>query len=221
MPTKNPQVDAYIAKSAPFARPILTHLRRLVHAARPGLSEEVKWGMPFFVTEHGPLCHFAAFKAHCAFGFWRGRGMKSAGVFSGPGEEGAMGGLGRITSLADLGPDEQLTAWVQEAAALAEAGVTAAQGRQQKEARPAPKAPADLAKALRASPEAKAQWVAFSPSKQREYVTWLEEAKTEATREKRLATALEQIAEGKSRQWKYEAKMKAPAKKKPAAKKAK
>ncbi len=68
--THDPRIDAYIAKSVPFAQPIMEHCRALIHEACPEVTETIKWGMPSFEYK-GILCGFAAFKAHCSFGFWK------------------------------------------------------------------------------------------------------------------------------------------------------
>ena len=189
MGKRDPRVDAYIAKSADFAKPILKYLRDAVHAGAPAVEETLKWSMPFFDYK-GPLANMAAFKAHCAFGFW-----KSALV----GES----RMSRITSTDDLPPKKELIGLVKKAAKLNDEGVKVARTTK-------PKArlemPSDLTAALGKNKKAKAAFDAFSPSQRRDYVAWIIEAKTEATRERRLQQAIEWIAEGKSRNWKYERK---------------
>ena len=200
MGTRDPRIDAYIEKSAEFARPILVHLRDVVHAACPDVEETMKWSFPHFMYE-GMLCSMASFKAHCAFGFWKGAlvlGDESK-------DNEAMGNLGRITSLKDLPPKKQLTAWIKAAMRLNEAGVKAPMRRKPGLERAAPpKMPKALADALARNPKARATFDAFSPSHRKEYIEWVAEAKTDATREKRLATTIEWLSEGKSRNWKYE-----------------
>ena len=195
MSTKDPRVDAYIAKAASFAKPILEHLRALVHRAAPGVSETIKWSMPFF-EEEGLVCHMAAFKAHCAFGFWNG-----ARVVESPKEKEAMGQFGRIESLADLGADREIVALVKKAVALNRSGEKVK--RPIKHPKKALPVPADLAAALRKGARARKTWEAFAPSHRREYLEWLAEAKTEATRARRFATTLDLLTEGKRRMWKY------------------
>lgn len=197
MGSRDPRVDAYIAAAAPFARPILEHLRELVHRGAPEIVETIKWGMPFFTREKN-VCHMAAFKAHCAFGFWTGRMTGSTGK-----EGEAMGQFGRIASLADLPSDRKLVALVRAAVALDErGGKTPARP---KKTGPDIDVPEDLQMALRTRKHATARktFEAFPPSHRREYVEWIAEAKTEATRAKRLASTLEWLAEGKPRNWKY------------------
>jgi len=157
MATRDPRIDAYIARSADFAQPILTHLRTLVHDACPGVEETVKWGHPSFVY-NGMLCGMAAFKQHCSFSFWRG-----ALVVKDAAAEEAMGQFGRIAAVSDLPPRKVLAGYV----------------------------------------KARATFERLSPSGRREYVEWITEAKTTSTRARRLATAVEWMAEGKERNWKY------------------
>ena len=197
MGTRNPQVDAYIAKSQPFARPILEHLREVVHGACPDVVEEMKWSMPHFMYK-GMLAGMAAFKAHCTFGFWKGKLILGKDEMN----REAMGHFGNIRSLDDLPSKRTLAAYVKKAAKLNEEGVKVPR---------APKArvpgavtvPADLAAALRRNRKARASFEAFSPSHRREYIEWITEAKREETREKRLATTIEWLEEGKPRHWKY------------------
>jgi hypothetical protein len=198
--SRDPRVDAYIAKSAPFAKPILTYIRKAVHAGCPEVEETMKWSFPHFVYK-GVLCSMASFKAHCAFGFWKASLLDGVGG-AGKSSE-AMGQFGRIVSKNDLPASSQLVALVRQAAALNDAGVKAPR-RKPAPARPVPAPPAEFMKALRAKPKALAAFKAFSPSHQREYIEWISEAKAAVTRERRVTTALEWLSEGKSRNWKYE-----------------
>jgi uncharacterized protein YdeI (YjbR/CyaY-like superfamily) len=199
MGTRHARVDDYIAKSAEFARPILTHLRDLVHAACPDVEETMKWSFPHFMYK-GMLCSMASFKEHCAFGFWKSALIVEKG---GAAVDKAMGQFGRITQLSDLPSKKVLTGYVQEAMKLNETGVKAPSRMKPKTPKPDLVIPDDLASALQANPKARATFENFSPSHKREYVAWLTEAKTEATRARRLETAIEWMAEGKSRNWKY------------------
>lgn len=198
MANHDPRVDAYIAKSASFARPILEHLRALVHEACPTVDESLKWSMPFFSYKAAPMCMMAAFKQHCSFGFWLSKEV------TGGSDEDGMGQFGKLASLKDLPSDKQLSAHLKKAMALNEAGVKKA--RPKAAAKPAPTLPDDLAALLAQKKHAAAckAWESFPPGAQREYVDWIAEAKTGATRQKRLATTLEWLAEGKKRNWKYE-----------------
>ena len=204
MGKKDPRIDAYIADAAPFARPIIRHLRRLVHQGCPGCEETIKWSHATFMYK-GILCGIGAFQHHCTFGFWRqGLLRKRAGAAFAAKDE-AWGQFGRITSLDDLPSDRVILGLVQEAVALHDAGIKA-------KPKPRPKAnrtlrvPAYFAAALKKSPKALAAFRTFSYSHRKEYVEWVSEAKTDATRQKRLATAIEWLAKGKSRNWKYERK---------------
>lgn len=197
MGNRDPRVDAYVAKSAPFAQPILRHLRETIHSASPDIEETMKWSFPHF-THHGIVCSMAAFKEHCAFGFWKQDLV--LGDTPAVGKE-AMGQFGRIRSLADLPSRRVLVGYVRRAMRLNEQGVKVSRKTVAKRA--APRLPADLKAALVEHPAATASFERFSPSQRREYVEWIIEAKREDTRARRLATAVEWIAEGKPRHWKY------------------
>lgn len=194
MGARDPRVDAYIEKSAAFARPVLTRLRTIIHATCPDVEETIKWGSPHF-DYRGSLCGMSAFKAHCAFGFWKG-----SLIVENPSDE-AMGQLGRITSVKDLPSQRTLVAWIRQAMKLNEDGIKVP--RPSREKRPEAKVPADLRKALAKSTKARAAFKGFSPSHRREYVEWIEEAKRPETRQRRIASAVEWMSEGKSRNWKY------------------
>ena len=199
MASTDPRVDAYIGKSAPFARPILTHIRKAVHAGCPDVEETMKWSAPHFVYK-GMLCGMASFKAHCAFGFWKASLLKTSG---GTKSDEAMGQFGRIASVDDLPGSKQLAALVRQAAALNDQGVKVPR-RKKAALKLPPTAPADFMKALRANKKALAAFTAFSPSHKREYIEWISEAKTVETRQRRMATALEWLSDGKARNWKYQ-----------------
>ena len=193
----DPRIDAYIAKAAPFAQPILAHVRERVHAAAPEAEETMKWSAPSFTVEGKILLMMAAFKAHAALNFWRGQEIGDGGP-----KAGAMGQFGKLTSIKDLPSDRELDALIREAAALAR---TAPAPRKTKHApKPAPEMHPEFAKALAAAPKAKAVLDGFSPSARRDYLDWVAEAKQDSTRAKRIATAVEWLSEGKKRHWKYE-----------------
>ena len=198
MGTRDPRVDQYIAKAPGFARPILDHLRELVHTTCPEVQETMKWSTPHFDYK-GMFCSMVAFKQHCGFGFWKGSIV--VGSDAATGEDAAAGQFGRITSLADLPPDDVLAGYIRKAKQLNDEGVKV-------EKQPAAKAelavPDDFTAALQENAAARDHFERFSPSKRKEYVAWITEAKSDATRAKRLATAVEWIAEGKARHWKYE-----------------
>lgn len=203
MGKKDPRVDAYIAKSADFARPILTHLRKLIHDNCPPVEETMKWSFPHF-TYKGPadrspriLCMMASFKQHCAFGFWY-----RANMIENQQAAPAMGQYGRITSLADLPKDKVLVQQIKEAIKVHDGGV-----KLRASARPSEKkdleVPDYLTAALKKNKKALATFERFNYSNKKEYVEWITEAKTDETRKKRLDTAMEWMSEGKVRNWKY------------------
>jgi hypothetical protein len=196
--SRDPRVDAYIARQADFARPILTHLREAVHAACPEVEETLKWSMPNFLYKGKILCNMAAFKAHAAFGFWRSNDV----IGKTGAERDSMGQFGRLTSPDDLPPPDELAALIRKAVAAIDSG--AAPPRPKKAPRPELPAPDDLRAALDAAPEAAATFDGFPPSCRREYVEWVIEAKRPETRAKRVAQTVEWLAEGKRRNWKYE-----------------
>ncbi|WP_395680411.1 YdeI family protein [Dokdonella sp.] len=198
MVTRDPRIDAYIAKSAEFARPILEHLRAAVHAACPEVEETLKWSSPHFTYRARLLCGMAAFKQHVAFGFWLGKLVAATGK-----DDEAMGQFGCITRIADLPSKKNLTSLVRKAMVLNEAGVTSPSRTKAAKPRPPAEVPADLATALVKNRKARATLDAFSNSNRREYIEWIGEAKRDATRAQRLAQTIEWLTEGKPRNWKY------------------
>lgn len=190
----DPKVDDYIAKAAPFAQPILTHLRNAVHLAVPGLDEGIKWGMPHFIYKGKNLAGIAAFKAHCAF------------VIHGDGRQGdAMGQYGKIAAMADLPGDNEIKSKLVAAMERIDSAGTALKPKAApRMAKPDLPILPEFAAALAANPQAKATLEAFAPSHRREYLEWISEAKRPETRDKRIAQATEWLAEGKKRNWKYE-----------------
>ncbi len=198
MPKTDPRIDAYIERSAEFARPILTHIRKLVHTACPDIEETMKWSMPHFDFK-GPLCNMAAFKQHCAFGFWKQQLMDHSAIEA---ERNTLSSFGKITSLKDLPKDRVVIELINQAIELNEKGIKAPQKK------PSEKkvlvVPEILAIALVKNKKARKTFEDFSYSKKKDYVDWINDAKTEPTREKRLATTIEWLTEGKSRNWKYE-----------------
>lgn len=197
MGTRDKRVDAYIAKSADFAKPILEHIREIVHDGCPEVEETIKWGFPNFQYK-GMLCNMASFKSHCAFGFWKAKLVLDAGDLR---SDEAMGQLGRITRIADLPARRKLVGYVKKAAELNDAGVKVA--RRAAAPKPAVEPPPELLAALRKNKKARSTFEGFPPSHKREYVEWIRDAKTDATRQRRIAQAIEWMAEGKSRNWKY------------------
>ncbi len=198
MVTTDRRIDAYIEKAQPFARPILEHLRAVVRGACPDVVETLKWGHPSFEYQ-GILCGMASFKAHCAFGFWKHELV--VGKAGGKDKE-AMGSFGRLTQVSDLPSKAVLARYVKQAMKLNEDGVKAVRAKT-KPKRAIAMHPTFKA-ALAGNAKARKFFEAFSPSARKEYVEWIGEAKSEDTRERRLAQAMEWIAEGKKRNWKYE-----------------
>ncbi|HEV2710038.1 MAG TPA: YdeI/OmpD-associated family protein [Edaphobacter sp.] len=200
----NPKVDAYIAKAQPFAQPILTHLRELAHKACPDVEEEIKWSMPFFVLRGVILGHIAAFKEHCAIGFW-GPEMRAVLAADGLESNSGMGSLGRITNLKELPSDKVLLGYYRQAAGFIGSGQrTKSFERRPKQVKPAAEVPTELAAALKKNKTATKIFAEFSASAQREYSDWVAEAKRPETKAKRVAEAIAWIAEGKQRNWKYQ-----------------
>lgn len=195
--SRDPRVDAYIARAQPFARPILEHMRERVHAVVPEVEETLKWSAPSFTIRGKILLMMAAFKAHAALNFWRGQELRGDQA-----DPDAMGQFGKLTSVKDLPPDKELDALIRKAAELT------ASAPAPRKAKHAPKPPPELhpefAAALNAAPKAKAALDGFPPSAQRDYFEWISEAKQPATRAKRIATAVEWLGEGKRRHWKYQ-----------------
>jgi uncharacterized protein YdeI (YjbR/CyaY-like superfamily) len=193
--SRDPRIDAYIAKAQPFAQPILEHVRTRVHAVLPDVEETVKWSMPAYTLGGKIVLITAAFKAHLALNFWRGQELSGDGA-----NADAMGQFGKIKSLADLPPDKELDRLIREAADLAK---SAPAPRKTKHApNPAPELHPEFAAALAKAPQANAVLDSFPPSAQRDYVEWIADAKQDATRQKRIATAIEWLGESKRRHWK-------------------
>ena len=195
--SRDPRVDAYIARAQPFARPILEHVRERVHAALPTVEETLKWSAPSFTVEGKILLMMAAFKQHAALNFWRGQELRGEAA-----NADAMGQFGKLTSVGDLPADAELERMIREAAELA--GTAPAPRKAKHAPKPPPEMHPDFAAALAQAPKAKAALDGFPPSAQRDYLDWISEAKQEATRSKRIATAVEWLNEGKRRHWKYQ-----------------
>ena len=194
MGKRDPRVDAYIAKSAEFARPILDHIRDVIHSAIPDVEEDIKWGAPFFNHE-GVICGIAAFKEHCAINLWK------ASLIVGDKKGESAGQFGRITKLSDLPSDSALKGYFKQAARLNEAGVKQPRAKKTTDKLVVPP---ELQKALKGNKKAAAAFEKFPLSHKREYAQWIAEAKGEDTRARRVSSAIEWIAEGKGRNWKYE-----------------
>ena len=192
---RDPRIDAYIDKAGDFAQPVLRHFRELVHATVEGVDEAVKWGMPHFTHKGKNIAGMAAFKAHCAV-MIHGAGRQS--------EAEGMGSYGKIASLEDLPDDAELATKLVEARERIDTAGSAVKRPAKREPKTELPVPQDFDAALRENPRALSTFEAFPPSQRREYVAWVSEAKQDATRAKRLSTAIEWLAEGKRRNWKYE-----------------
>ncbi|HEY0141865.1 MAG TPA: YdeI/OmpD-associated family protein [Thermoanaerobaculia bacterium] len=199
MPKTNPAFDAYIEKAAPFARPILEKLRKAFHAADPEIEEVMKWGAPHF-DHNGIVGSMAAFKEHVRWGFWKARLMKDPHGILDPIGDTSMSGA-KVKTVKELPPDKVLREYIREAVQLNLDQVKVP--RPKREARPPAEVPDDLAGELKKNKKAREVFDAFPPSHRHEYIAWITEAKQPATRQKRLAQAIEWMAEGKQRNWKY------------------
>lgn len=205
MGKKEKIMDDYISKSADFAQPILNHLRELVHKTCPEVEEKMKWSFPHFDYKNEMMCSMAAFKQHCVFGFWKASLMKDPVLLETAKSEVAMGHLGRITSIKDLPSDKKIVAWIKEAMQLNDKGIKIpgkTKSANQKELI----VPEYFTKALSKNKKARQIFDNYAYTHKKEYVEWITDAKTDETRNKRITTALEWIAEGKIRNWKYLAK---------------
>lgn len=197
MSKRDKRIDAYIAKSADFARPILTYFRDVVHSACPEVEETMKWNSPTFMYHGSMLCGMAAFKEHCRIIFWKGELMK------GPdGSDATVAAIGKPAKIADLPSKRVLTSFIRQGMKLTDAGVKLNQARARK-TKPVLETPADLIAALEKNKKAWQAFEAFTPSHRREYIEWIEEAKREETRRRRIAQTVALVAEGKDRHWKY------------------
>jgi uncharacterized protein YdeI (YjbR/CyaY-like superfamily) len=201
MAKKDPRVDAYIAAAAAFAKPVLKHLRRLVHTGCPEVEETIKWQFPTFMHQ-GMLCSLAAFKQHCTFGFWKHALIIEQNPATRQRAQEAMGQLGRLTSLSDLPSDKVLLSYLKTAVCLNEAGIKVPRAHKPR-AKRGLVVPDFFTTALRKNKRASVTFENFSSSHRREYIEWLTEAKRDETRAKRLAKTMTWLAEGKSRNWKH------------------
>lgn len=198
-----PAVDMYIAKAGEFAQPVLWYLREVMHEGAPGVTEAMKWSMPFFVYKGVILGNMAAFKAHCSFGLWGAEVVKELRT-KGDAEGGSMGSFGKITSVEDLPARKKLVGYVKLATKAIDSGQRTKAWSRPKVAKAEAVMPDALAAALKKNKAAAKKFEAMTPGYRREYCEWIAEAKREETREKRAAEAVGWIAEGKGRNWKYE-----------------
>lgn len=204
MSAYDPRIDAYIEKSAAFAQPILNHLRELIHTHCPDVVETIKWGFPHFDYNKRTQFSMAAFKQHCAFGFWLASIMTDAHGLLQVEERASMGSLGRIESLKDLPSDKIMKEYIKQSMKLTDEGVKKPTKPANKEKATEIEVPDYFMAALKKNKKALAVFEKFAPSHRKEYLEWITEAKREETRNKRMAEAIEWMAEGKSRHWKYQ-----------------
>jgi uncharacterized protein YdeI (YjbR/CyaY-like superfamily) len=203
MPNTSKLIDAYIEKTQPFAKPILIHLRDIVHSACPDVEEKMKWSFPHFDYKGEMLCSMASFKQHAVFGFWKASLMKDKSLMENAATETSMGHLGKLTTLKDLPSDKKLSEWIKEAMKLNDDGIKIKKAKTGKKEFSVPDI---LFKAINKNKRAKAVWDKASYSFQKEYSLWVSGAKSEEIQIKRTETAVEWVAEGKGRNWKYEVK---------------
>lgn len=200
MSQKDKRVDSYIAKSQDFAKPILKHLRELVHKACPDVEETMKWSFPHFDYAGGTICSMASFKQHAVFGFWKASIMKDPHkILQGTD---AMGHFGKLKSMKDLPSDKILIEYMKEAVRLNEEGIKLP-SKKKTEQKKELVIPDYFMKAVSKNKKALKTFEGFSPTNKREYIEWVTGAKTEETKNSRLATAVEWMADGKKRNWKY------------------
>ncbi len=200
----NPKVDAYISNSADFAKPILEHFRQIIHETCPLVEEKIKWGMPFFDYKGEMMCHLAAFKQHCTVGFWKASLMKDPILLENAKTEQAMGHLGKITSIETLPDPAKLASYIMEAMALNDKGIKIVKPKV--ETKKEIITPADFELQINENEAALIYFEKASYSFKKEYIQWIEDAKTESTRNNRIHQAVEWVAEGKGKNWKYETK---------------
>lgn len=201
MSEKDSRVDTYIEKAAPFAKPILIKLRKLIFQACPDVEETIKWSFPNYEVHGSMLCSMAAFKEHCAFGFWKASLLTDTAGILKLAERNSMGHLDKLTSVKDIPSEKTIISYLKEAALLNKNNVKVprVKAAPKKELPP----PGELTKAFKKNKRAALNFDAFSPSQKREYIEWINEAKTEETKNKRIETTIEWSEEGKTRNWKY------------------
>ena len=199
----DPRIDTYIDKATPFAQPILNHIRELIHSTCPNVEETMKWSFPHFDYKGAMMCHMASFKNHMAFGFWKASIMADPHGILQQENRTAMGHFGKIQSLKDLPKDKIMLEYIKQAMILNEDGINIVKAPAKSTAKKEIIVPDYFIKALGKNIKALETFENFSPSHRREYINWITEAKTEATREKRMATAIKQLSEGKIKDWKY------------------
>jgi uncharacterized protein YdeI (YjbR/CyaY-like superfamily) len=200
---KNQKVDDYILKSASFSQPILYKMRAIIEEAEPHIEETIKWGFPCFTYQNKIICSFSAYKNHCVFRFWQGSSLEdSDGILAKVGET-EMGELSKIKNLEDLPNSEVLIKYIRTAIELSQKGSAKKPMTKEKKLTIDLKS-IDLPEIFNSFPKQAEKFDTFSPSHRKEYISWINEAKTDETKLKRIKTMMEWLLEGKSRNWKYE-----------------
>ncbi len=200
-PTADARVDAYIQRAAEFAQPILVEVRSRVHQACPQVVETIKWGFPHFTHNGKIVCSMAAFKAHCAVGFWQRDVLKIAGS-----DRTAMGDFGRVTRLQDLPTKRAFAALIKTAVKNIDDGTDKPVAKKAVVRRDPDSiaAPDDLLSAIKRNRAAQKNWDGFSYSHRKEYVEWITKAKRPETRARRISEAVTMMEAGQSKNGKYE-----------------
>jgi hypothetical protein len=198
---KDKRIDAYIEKSAGFAKPILSHIRSVIHKACPDVEETIKWGFPHFDYKGEMMCNMAAFKQHATMGFWKAALMKDPMLVANAKTETAMGHTGQMKTMKDIPSDKKITSWIKDAMQLNDKGIKLPPRPKSVEA---VKEPDYFMAALKKNKKALEAYSKFPNGAKKEYILWITEAKTATTRDSRMATAVEWISEGKQRNWKYQ-----------------
>ncbi len=197
----NSKVTEYIAKSADFAKPILNHLREIIHSTCPDVEEDIKWGTPHYGYKGDHLVMMAGFKNHCSFSLYKAEMMKDKAIQDSLKAGKKFGFMDKVKSLDELPAKKILVAYIKEAMAINEQGIKKVITKSAK-----PKVvemPDSFAKALKANVKANKVFTEKSDSFRKEYIVWIADAKTDETRQKRIEQSLEWIADGKGRFWQY------------------
>ena len=123
MTLPNKKVDAYIGKSAEFAKPILNHLRAIILATCPEVEEDIKWGIPHYSYKGDHLCMMAAFSKHCSFNLYKAESMKDQAIQDGVKAGKKFGYMDKVKDVSELPARKRLVAYLEELMALNESGV--------------------------------------------------------------------------------------------------
>jgi uncharacterized protein YdeI (YjbR/CyaY-like superfamily) len=197
----HPAIDEYINKSEEFARPILLHLRKIIHLACPDVEETIKWSFPNFEYKGQILCSMASFKKHCSFGFWLGAEMEDPENILNKVGNTNMGNFGKIINHNSLPDDNIIIKYIHEAMKLSESGTKKKTSKIKD--KKSLEIPVYIIEFIEKYPKAKVVFNNFSNSCKKEYVQWIEEAKQVSTKLKRLEKAVSMMEEGKEFNWQY------------------